>query len=285
MKRIFYAAIVMAAVVLFAGQANAQLETPRPSPKGKIEQKVGVMDVSVVYSRPGIKGRKVFGDLVPYGQVWRTGANEPTTISFSDSVKLEGNWVPAGTYSLYTIPGEKEWTTIINRKTKGAAQRDEKEDQVTFKVKPVSTSSTIETFTINIADITTNTANVELAWENTMARFRMEFDVDAKVMSAIKKSTENPFASVAATYYESASYYFTTDKDLKTALEWVNKSLEMNKDPYWVWRLKSQIQAGLKDYAGAIVSAEASKSRAKEAGNVQMVKTNEDAIAEWSKMK
>ncbi|MBM2846615.1 MAG: hypothetical protein HW407_1927 [Bacteroidetes bacterium] len=111
--------VIVALISLIAQSVYSQLETPQPSPKGKIEQRVGVMDVSVNYSRPGIKGRKIFGDLVPFDQVWRTGANDPTTISFSDAVKLEGHEVPAGTYSLYTIPGEKEWTIIINKKTKG----------------------------------------------------------------------------------------------------------------------------------------------------------------------
>ena len=143
MRSPLYTNIIAATLLLFAGRAFCQLETPQPSPKGKVEQKVGVMDVSVSYSRPGIKGRKIFGDLVPYGQVWRTGANEPTTISFSDAVKLEGLDVPAGTYSLYTIPGEKEWTIIINKKTKGDAQRDEKEDAATFKVKPAQPPSAV----------------------------------------------------------------------------------------------------------------------------------------------
>ena len=113
----------------------------------------------------------------------------------------------------------------------------------------------------------------------------MEFDVDTKVMAAIKKAMENPYSPVANTYYQSASYYFTAGKDLKTALEWVNKSLELNKNPYWVWRLKSQIQATLKDYKGAIVSAEMSKERAKTAGNEQFVRFNEESIAEWKAMK
>jgi tetratricopeptide (TPR) repeat protein len=152
-------------------------------------------------------------------------------------------------------------------------------------VKPSQTSTPIETFTINISDIATSAANIELAWENTVAKFRAEFDVDSKVMAAIRKSTENPYASVAGMYYQSASYYFETQKDLNIALDWVNKSLEINKKPYWVWRLKSQIQAALKDYKGAITSAEMSKERAKEAKNEQMVKINEDAIAEWKAMK
>jgi hypothetical protein len=285
MKTCTFAVILFVTLILVAGEAFSQLETPAASPRGKIEQRVGVMDVAVSYSRPGIKGRKIFGDLVPYGEVWRTGANDPTTISFSDAVKLEGREVPAGTYSLYTIPGENEWTIIINKKTKGEAQRDEKEDAAVFGVKPVKTTSPIETFTITIADVSINSANVELAWENTLVKFRMEFDVDSKVMAAIKKAMENPYSGVASTYYQSANYYFTTNKDMKLALEWVNKSLEMNPKPYWVWRLKSQIQAALKDYKGAIASAETSKSRAKEAGNDQFVKFNEEAIAEWSKMK
>lgn len=285
MRSPLYTIIITSTLLLFAGQAFCQLETPQASPKGKIEQRVGVMDVSVSYSRPGIKGRKIFGDLVPYGEVWRTGANEPTTITFSDPVKLEAHDVPAGTYSLYTIPGKEEWTIIINKKITGDARRDEKDDQVTFKVKPAQTTSAIETFTITITDITTNTANLELAWENTAVNIRMEFDVDSKVMPAIKRFAENPSSSMAGMYYQSALYYFTTGKDLNVALDWVNKSVEMNNKPYWVWRLKSQIQAALKDYKGAIASAETSKSRAKESGNDQFVKINDDAIAEWSRMK
>ena len=267
---------------LFTQTLISQVEVPQASPRGKVEQRVGVMDVSISYSRPGIKGRRIFGGLVPYGEEWRTGANARTTISFSDSVKVEGHPVPAGTYSLFTIPGEEEWTIILNRQTSGGVKRDPREDVVKFKVKSMLTGTPIETFTIDIADITTNTANVMLAWENTVVKFRMAFDVDAKVMAEIKKSMENPLAGAASTYYQSASYYFTTNKDLKTALEWVNKSIEINDKPFTVWRLKSQIQAGLGDYKGAIASAEISKAKALEAGNEQFVKYNEDAIATWS---
>lgn len=277
--------VVVAVFSLSTDIAFSQLETPQPSPKGKIEQKVGIMNVSVSYSRPSVKERKIFGGLVPFGQEWRTGANEPTTITFSDAVKIEGQNLPAGTYSLYSIPSEQEWAIIFNKKSAGGPPRDVKEDILSVNVKSLRSQSSVETFTINISDISTNAAFLELAWENTVVKFRMEFDVDTKVMAAINKSMENPYAGVAGTYYQSASYYFTTNRDLKVALEWVNKSLEMNKNPYWVWRLKSQIQAGLKDYKGAITSAEMSKEKAKAAGNDQFVKTNEEAIAEWKKMK
>ncbi|MFN0158967.1 MAG: DUF2911 domain-containing protein [Bacteroidota bacterium] len=276
---------VVSFLFLATPNAKSQLETPQPSPKARIEQRVGIMDVAVSYSRPSVKGRKIFGDLVPYGQVWRTGANDPTTISFSDQVKLEGTDVPAGTYSLYTIPGESEWTIIINKKTTGGAERVEKEDQTTFKVKPSRLPMSVETFTINISDITANAANLELMWENTGVKFRMEFDVETKVMAAIKEATASPFGEVANMYFQSASYYYAAGKDLKTALEWVNKSIELNDNAFWVWRLQSQIQAGLKDYKAAIASAEASKSRAQKAGNAQYVKFNDDAIAEWKTMK
>ena len=271
--------------VLVTKTGISQLEIPQASPRGKVEQKVGLMNVSVSYSRPGIKGRKIFGGLLPFGQEWRTGANDRTTITFSDSVKLEGHDVPAGTYALFTIPGEQEWTIILNKSTTGGIKRDAKDDLLSFQVKPSLTSTPIETFTINITDVAMSSANVELAWENTVVKFLMEFDVDRKVEAGIKKFVENPLAGTASLYFQSASYYFTTKKDMKTALDWVNKSLEMNKNPYFVWRLKSQIQAELKDYKGAIASAEISKSKAQEAGSSEFVKFNEDAIADWSRMK
>jgi hypothetical protein len=286
MKRLI--AIGLAALVTFllvAGSAEAQLETPRPSPKGTVTQKVGVMDVSVTYSRPGIKGRKIFGGLVPYGEVWRTGANEATTISFSDEVALEGHKISAGEYTLYTIPGKDVWTIIINTKPSWGTQYDEKEDVLRFKVKPERSPSPIETFTINIANISTSTANIELAWENTVVKFKMEFDVDAKLMAQIKEAMANPYSDVAQMYYRSADYYFTTNKDLNQALEWVDKSLEINGDAFWVWRLKSRIQAELKDYKSAITTAEIGMAKAEKAGNKQYVKFNKDAIAEWGKLK
>jgi len=281
-------AIGLAALVAFllvAGSAEAQLETPRPSPKGTVTQTVGVMDVSITYSRPGIKGRKIFGGLVPYGEVWRTGANEATTISFSDEVALEGHKITAGEYSLYTIPGTNEWTIIINKKITWGTRYDKEEDVVRFKIKPERSPSPIETFTITIADITTSTANIELSWENTIVKFKLEFDVDSRVMAQIKEAMDNPYSSVARVYYQSADYYFTNNKGLKQALEWVDKALEINGDAFWVWRLKSRIQAELKDYKSAIATAEIGIAKAEKAENKQYVKFNKDAIAEWKTMK
>jgi hypothetical protein len=260
------------------------LAVPQLSPKGYIEQIVGVMHVSVLYSRMGTKGRQVFGGLVPYGHVWRTGANEPTLISFSDAAKVEGHDIAAGTYALYSIPGEAEWTIIINKKTIGFGVHEPKEDLLRFTVKPFHTATQIETFTISFADVTMNATYVEVAWGTTAVKFRVEFDVNAKVLPAIQKAMENPMADVAGMYHQSAAYYLSIGKDLPRALEWINKSLELNDTFYFVWRVKALIQAGLKDYAGAIASGEVAQEKAKAAGNLQIAGMLVEAITGWKKL-
>lgn len=285
MHRLRLFPLLLVLSMFLSSSGIGQLETPRPSPLGKIEQTVGIMKVSIEYSRPGVKGRKVFGDLVPYGKVWRTGANAPTLITFSDDVKVDGNAVPAGKYSLYTIPGEKEWTFILNKKVTGGAQLDEKEDLLRIKAVPKATGTPVETMTFNVANITTNSAIVELTWENTTVGFGIAFDVDARVMAQIDEVMKEPFADVAGTYFQSASYYYNNGKDLKKALDWVIRSLDLDPEPYFVWRLKAQIQAGLKDYDGAIATARTAIERAEKANNPDAVKLNQESIAEWEKMK
>jgi len=276
---------LMAMCILFSAVAFSQLDTPRPSPLGKIEQAVGIMKVTIEYSRPGVKGRKIFGDLVPYGEVWRTGANAPTLVTFSDDVKVQGNSVPAGQYSLYTIPGENEWTIILNKKVTGGAQLDEKEDLVRFKAMPKKTLQPVETMTFSVTNVTNNTAAVELAWENTMIGFGLEFDVDSRVMAQIDEAMKEPYADVASMYYQAANYYYTNGKDLKKAQDWVIKSLDLDPEAFFVWRLKAQIQAGLKDYDGAIATGKIAIEKAEKADNAQFVKLNKDSIAEWEKMR
>jgi hypothetical protein len=275
----------MTSFLLISSVAFGQLETPRPSPLGKIEQTVGVMKVTIEYSRPGVKGRKVFGDLVPYGKVWRTGANAPTTIAFSDNVMVDGNPVPAGTYSLYTIPGETEWTFIVNKKVTGGAQPDEKEDLIRFKAAPKATGKFVETMTFSVGSITNNTAVVELAWENTSVGFGIAFDVDSKVMAQIDEVMKEPFADVAGTYFQAANYYFNNGKDLKKALDWSIRSLDLDPESIFAWRLKANIQAGMKDYNGAIATAKTAIEKAEKANNQEFVKTTQESIAEWEKLK
>ncbi len=282
-----YSAIYLFVLAFFLQSAVAQeLKTPAPSPKATITQAVGVMDVAISYSRPGVKGREIFGGLVEYDKMWRTGANATTTLKFSDEVSLEGNKVPAGEYGLYTIPGKTEWTIVISKSIgSGLGEYKEEEDVTRFKVKSVNLSSPVERFTIEVADITNNSANIVLRWDKTEAAFKMECDTDAKVMGQIKEIMKNPPKDKAGVYYQSANYYFENGKDMKAALGWVNTAVELNPDGFWMIRLKSRIQAELGDYEAAIETAKLSAESAKKAGNDQYVKYNQEAIAMWEEKK
>jgi len=263
-----------------------KLQTPAPSPKAALTQDVGVMEVTISYSRPGVKGREIFGGLVPYGELWRTGANASTTLKFTDDVTLNGNPVPAGEYALFTIPETNEWEIIISKNIGWGTNDYKKEDDVArFKVKSGTLTNPVERFTIALADITDNSAMFVLTWDRTKVTFKMETDTDGRVMKQIDEIMQNPPADDAGVFSAAARYYFDNGKDLKKALAWINKSLEIKSDAYWNVRLKSQIQAGLGDYAGAITTAQESMKQAEAAGNKQYVKFNQEAIAEWEKMK
>lgn len=263
--------------------AGAQLQTPVLSPRSTLTQVVGIADVTIDYSRPSKRGREIIGELVPYNEVWRTGANAATTISFSDDAIIEGNPIKAGKYAIYTIPGESNWTIILSNNTASGANYPEGDDALRFNVKPARTPETVETLAIDIIDLKQTSARVQLWWENTRVRFELAFDVDAKIMSAINAAMSDMVSDNAQLYFQSAEYYFNNNKDLRQALEWVSKSVEMNENAYWAWRLKSRVMASLKDYKGAIEAAEMSKSKARAAGNTQFVQYNEEAIAEWRK--
>jgi len=280
MKKIFYILILFS---LCGINISGQLKTPAASPFAKLSQVIGISEITIEYSRPGVKGRIIFGGLVPYNKIWRTGANASTIITLNDDAIIEGNKVPAGKYSIYTIPDKKEWTIILNKNLKGGMYYPEGQDLCRFKVKSKSLKDKIETFTIVINDVKNNNANIELAWEKTAVKFNIAFDVDAKVNAQIEKDISNPGLD-ANWYYQAGNYYFENGKDLSKALEWLNKSLELDPGIYWVLRVKSQVQALLKDYAGAIETAELSRQKSVEAKNEQFVKYNEDAVKEWTKI-
>jgi hypothetical protein len=263
-----------------------QLQIPAPSPKCTLTQSVGVMEITISYSRPGIKGREIFGGLVPYGEMWRTGANASTTLKFTKDVTLNGNPVPAGEYALFTVPGRTAWEIIISKDIGSGTGKYKKEDDVArFTAESRNLSEPVERFTITVANITDNSADIVLVWDRTAVSFRMETDTDGQVMKQIDEIMKNPPSDDAGVYGSAARYYFDTGRDLKKALTWINKSLEIDNDAYWNTRLKSQIQAGLGDYAGAITTAQESMKQAEAAGNQQYVKYNQDAIAGWGKMK
>ncbi len=256
-----------------------QIRMPAPSPLAKLEQRVGLTDIAVTYSRPGVKDRKIFGDLIPFDKLWRTGANMATTISFSDDVKIEGKELTAGTYALFSIPGRDSWTLIFNKEVNqaGTGNYKESEDALRVSVPAEKLNNTVETFLIDINDVRNDAANLVLAWENTSVKAEIAVDVDSKVMADIEK-TFDP-ASDAGNYYAAARYYYDTGRDLDQALEWIDKSIALGNDRFWVVHLKANILEKKGDCKKAIAAAEQSKKMAKEAGNDDYVALNDKLIA------
>lgn len=258
-----------------------QIDTPRPSPLGTVTQKVGLSEFTITYSRPSTKGRKVFGDIVPLNKLWRFGANMATVFKSNEEFSIQGNKVAAGEYSLFAIPSATEWTLILNKTAKmsGTSNYKEEEDALRFKVKSESTPYKTETFTIGFANIRDNAATIEITWENTKVTFDVNVEFDAKVMKQIDDAMAGPSAGA---YNTAASYYFNNNKDLKKALEYVNKALEKGGDKYWILTLKAQIQGALSDYKGAVETASKAIVLAKADEDDAYVSSNTTRIAEWT---
>jgi hypothetical protein len=288
MKRNKFAlAVLLGLATTFGTPVMAQLSMPAASPPATVTQRVGLTDITVKYSRPSTKGRKIFGETLPYGQAWRAGANNSTVIEFKDPVTLQGTKVPAGEYAIYTIPGENEWTVVFNKDTKlGGNTQNYKNDQdvARFKVKPVKTPTKTETFTINFADLTPATANLELLWENTSVKVKITTEVDSKVMTQIQEQVINGKDVKPDLYAAAAAYYLDANKDPKQALEWIK--LANAKEPkFWNVHTQAKLEAKNKDYKSAVATAEKSIALAKEAKNTDYVRINEKAIAEWKAAK
>ncbi|WP_057937733.1 DUF2911 domain-containing protein [Algoriphagus resistens] len=274
-KIAFTLAILLCSLVSFA----QQIQMPQASPSAKIAQKVGLTDVTVDYSRPSTKDRKIFGELVPYGQVWRTGANGATVLSFSTDVIIDGKNIPAGQYALYSIPGKSEWTMILSRNIKlwGAIGYNESEDVIRFSAKPEKLNKKAETFEISFANMTDTGSDLSLKWEKTKIDFRIETEVDPLVMSQIKEYVIDANNADPSLLYSAASYYYTNKKDLNQAFNWINESVE--DDPkYWTMHLKAKIEAALGKKTEALESAEEAIDLAEEAGNQDYVGLNERLI-------
>ena len=240
-----------------------KLEFPAPSPKSTLTQRVGLTDIEIEYYRPGVKGRKVFGGLEPYGVVWRTGANNPTKIKFSTPVKFGGKEVPAGSYGLYSIPGEKEWTVIINKigeKDWGAYAYKAENDVARAVVKPVALPQSVETFTIDISDVKTESATLNLTWDKTRVPVKIEVDV----MSTMVPQVEAVMNSNAEKkpYFAAAMFYFENGGDLKKAVEWMDAGLKENPAAYYMVYRKGLILAKMGNKAGALAAAKASREAA-----------------------
>lgn len=278
-KIIFVLAMIIANYV-----TEAQVKTPQPSPKSTIMQVVGLTNVEIVYSRPSAKGRDVFNNLVPFGKLWRTGANENTTISFSDDVIIDGKTLAKGKYALYTIPRADNWEIIFYTATDNWGNPENwDETKVALKatVKSEHIDRLVESFTIGINNLDNNFAHLEISWEKTIVALKFEVPTAKMAMASIDKVLAGPSAG---DYFSAAQYLFQSNGDLTKALTYVNKALEMNKDkPFWYNRLKSLIQAKQGDKNGAIETAKISLASAEAAKNQDYVKMNKESIAEWSK--
>lgn len=269
----------VAIAALTTTSLTAQLKVPAPSPSGMVKQAVGLSDISVEYSRPSAKGRVIFGDVVPFGKVWRTGANGATKITFGEDVKVEGNAVPAGTYALYTMPNKDSWEIMLYKDlTLGGNVADYKKESelVRFNVKPKALNDKVESFTIDIADVTANSANVELNWEKTRVAFNVVSDIDAKIMKNIETNVVND----SRPYFQAATYYYDNNKDLKQASEWADKAIASNPKAFWMVMLKAKIQAKQGDKKGAVASAEKVIALATEAKNDDYVAMAKKIVSE-----
>lgn len=270
-------------LALAAITANAQVDTPQPSPVGKVSQQVGLTDVNIEYSRPSAKGREIFGDLVPFGKMWRLGANASTKIEFSEPVTLNGAEVPAGKYAVYAIPNENSWEIIIHKNLEhwGVGAYKQEEDQVRFTATPEKTTAFVETFSMGFNNLSLNSGELQLAWENTLVKILVETNTQEKVAAQVD-AFENPKPNYRP-YYNAASYYFNSNLDNKKALAWINKAVEIRQDAFWVLHLKAKIQLANGLAKEAIATAEASKEMAEKAGNTDYVALNEKLIAKAKK--
>src|SRR5579883_535061 len=269
LKRITVLSVTLCGLIFSSG-VNAEmqkLEFPAASPTCTLKQRLGLTDVELVYSRPSVKGREIFGGLVPYGKVWRTGANQATKITFSSNVKLNGHEVPAGTYALMTIPDKDEWTVIINKGPEqwGAYKYDEKQDLVRFKVKPIRTDHNIETFTIEFADLRDETAELHLSWEKTVVPVKVELEF-AKTLQA---QIEEVMASDAKDkpYFQAAQFYLNHGLDLQKAKKWAEEAVSQ-RDAFYTNYVKAQILAKLGDKEGAIAASKHSTELAEKANDL-----------------
>ena len=284
-KNIFRIISTSFALILITTFTNAQtIKTPAASPQQTVTQDFGLGQIKIEYGRPGVKDRVIFGELVPFNQPWRTGANGSTKITFTDSVKVNGTAVAPGTFAMYTIPSQTEWDIIFSKDLSiGANVADYKpaDEIIHFKVKPTVMNDKMETFTININSIKNTSCIIDLMWDKTKVSFPVTTEIESKIEKQIAKELA---PGDNKPYYAAANYYFNNGKDLNKALEWATKAVANNPDAYWMSYLKAEIQMKQKDYSGTIKSAELSLAKAREDKNDEFIKFNEKLIAEAKKM-
>lgn len=268
--------LTIVAIALCSSTMAQTLNTPAPSSTQTIKQNFGLGSIELSYSRPNLKGRTAIGDLVPFGKVWRTGANSATTLNFSDDVVIGGKTIAAGKYGLVTIPGKESWIIIITKQldvTSPSAYKEEN-DVVRVNAKPSTTKEKTETFAMQFGNIKSSSCDLMLTWENTSVALPISADVDSKVM----KQIENIMTKDNLPYFNAAMYYMDNGKDLNQALTWFNKAAESNPSAYWVQYQRANCLVKLGKKAEAITASTKSLELATTAKNPDYVKLNEDLL-------
>lgn len=267
--------------VLISITSYGQLEVPVPSPASKLKQTVGLTEVTIKYSRPSMRGRTIFGDLVPYDKIWRTGANARTSITFADDVTINGQEVKAGSYAVFTKPGTSSWEVFFYDEAEGfGPPREWDESKVVAKTtaQAYTMPEDVQTFTITLDDLHNNGATMGIMWEKTYVGVPFEVPTKAKA----DKSIETLFAGPSGNDYFAAAYYYYSEKrDLQKAKDWIDKAVATNDKAFWMMRQQSLIYAELGDKEGAIKAAKKSLEVAEAAGNADYVKMNKDSLKEW----
>jgi len=260
-----------------------KITTPQPSPKATVEQRVGLTDVSVEYSRPGVKGRAIFGDLVPFGKTWRTGANSNTKVTFSSDVSIDGQTLNAGSYGLYTVPNENSWEVMFySESDNSGVPRDWDDTKVVAKtsIEVYSMPMNVETFTITFDNVSGTSATLGILWEKTYVGIKFEVPTDKLVSDTI--AAVMAASPEVGDYYNAAIYYRQQDLDIKKANEWMEKAMSLTEKPaFWQLRQQSLIYAKMGDTEKAIAVAEKSLELSKAAGNEAYIKMNTQSLAEW----
>ena len=277
MRKLFITAIAVSTLFI----ADAQLKTPAPSPTQTIKQDFGISSIELSYSRPGMKGRKIFGDLVPFGKVWRTGANNATTLTFGDDISIGSTTIPAGKYGFFTIPDKDKWTLIISKQLDVTSPTAYKPDQdvLRFMVEPTKMKDAIETFTMQFANVKPNSCELQIMWENTLVVLPVSTDVETTVMKQIDQLMNKDNKP----YYNAALYYMDNGKDLNQALAWFDKAIEQQPDAFWVYHQRANCLAKLGKKDEAKAAAEKSKALAITAKNDDYVTLNNKLLAELNK--
>lgn len=265
-------------LTLFTAFSFAQALTPQPSSGQTIIQDFGLGKVTLTYSRPDAKGRDIFGGLVPYGQVWRTGANSATTVTFTDEVNFAGKQIAAGTYGLFTIPNQNEWTIILNKTSEqwGAYTYKAEDDVIRVNIQAAKTATKIETFTIQFSNVMPGKLDLDIVWDKTKITVPITVDYDAKVMANIAKA----MTGEKKPYFAAAQYYYSNNKDLKQALVWMNEAEKTGGKAPWLKLWKAKIQLKMGDKKSAKISATEGLAIAKEINNPEYVKLNQSLLDE-----